>query len=148
MKGWRMLGGEYLQTPPVGYVGFIYKITFPNKNGEMCYYIGKKVFKFTKKKKITKKVIKTTKTRKRVERVKVDSNWQNYWGSSKLLTDYILEREGTHGFSRHIIELCLDKKSLSYRELEALVKNDVLFDELSWNGNIISRYFKQVKIKT
>lgn len=146
-KGWKLPGGEYLESPPEGYVGFIYKITFPNREGEICYYIGKKVFEFTKKKKITKKKIKETKTRKRVERVKTDSNWQNYWGSSKLLKEYIEERGGTDGFQRYIIMLCKDKTSLTYREVEALIKHDVLFDEYSWNGQILNKFFKQVKVQ-
>ncbi len=147
MNVWKLPGGESLLSPPEGYVGFIYKIVFPNRNGEKCYYIGKKFFEFTKKKKITKKVIKETKTRKRVERVKIDSGWMDYWGSSKVLQEYIEERGGTHGFERYIIDLCKDKTSLTYREVEALIKNNVIFDEYSWNSNILSRFFKQVPIK-
>jgi len=144
---WILPGGACLEAPPDGYVGYVYKILFPNRNGEMCYYIGKKLFEFTKKKKITKKVIKETKTRKRVERVKIGSDWENYWGSSQVLKDYIEERGGTHGFQRYIIELCKDKRSLTYREVEALVKNDIIFDEYSWNGQILNKFYKQVKIK-
>jgi kynurenine formamidase len=140
-------GGNCLEEAPQGYVGYIYIIDFPNRKGEMCYYIGKKLFEFSKKKKITKKVIKATKTRRRVERVKVDSDWKDYWGSSKLLQAYIEERGGTDGFKRRIIELCKDKTTLTFREVECLVDNRVLYDEYSWNGQILNKFFKQVKIR-
>ena len=140
-------GGKCLEKIPLGYTGFVYKIIFPNSEGKESYYIGKKIFEFSKKKKITKKVIKATKTRKRVERIKVGSDWENYWGSSKLLQEYIEKRGGTHGFKRYILELCKDKKSLTYQEVKAMVVHNVLFDEYSWNGNIMSRFFKQVPIR-
>lgn len=144
---WMLPGGGCLKKAPPGYVGFIYKIVFMNRNGEECYYIGKKLFEFSKKRRITKKVIKQTKTRKRIERIKIDSNWENYWSSCKPLLAYIEERGGTYGMKRYIIELCLDKTSLTYREVEALVRNNVLFDEYSWNGQIFNKFYKQVKIK-
>lgn len=144
---WKLTNGDCLEQIPIGYVGYVYKIVFPNRNGEQCYYIGKKLFEFSKKKKITKKVIKETKTRKRIEKLKVESDWQDYWSSCKPLLEYIEERGGTFGFERYIIELCKDKISLTYREMEALVKNNVLFDEYSWNGNILNKFYKQVKIK-
>lgn len=144
---WKLKDGTCLENPPEGYYGFTYRIVFPNKNGEMCYYIGKKVFEFTKKKKITQKVKKETGTRKRIERVKVESDWQDYWGSGQLLNNYIEKRGGTHGFERYILNFHKDKWSLTYGEVEALVKNNILFDSYSWNINILSKFFKRVETK-
>ena len=143
---WILPGGECCFEQPSGYVGFTYKIIFPNKDGMECYYIGKKVFEFNKKRKISKREKKLTGTLKRIERVKTESDWLDYFGSSTLLDKYIEKRGGTHGFKRYIINMYKDKWSLTYGEVEELVKNRVLFDPLSWNINILSKFFKQVPV--
>ncbi len=139
--------GNCLEEPPKDCIGFIYKIEFPNKSGEICYYIGKKVFEFSKKKKITKKVKKLTNTKKRIERVKVESDWKDYYGSGTLLNHYIEKRGGTEGFKRYILELYKDKSSLTFGEVEALVKNNALFDPYCWNITILNKFFRKIPIK-
>jgi hypothetical protein len=49
---------------------------------------------------------------------------------------------GTQGFKREILILCKTKQDLTYRELEILIKENVLFRDDCWNGNILSRFFK------
>lgn len=144
---WMYQGKKCLDEAPPGAIGFIYRIEFPNKNGEICYYIGKKVFQFSKKKKITKKVKKETGTKKRIERLKVESDWKDYFGSGTLLNNYIEKRGGTHGFKREILLFCEDQWSLTYREVEAQIKYNVLFDPYSWNITILNKFFKKVPIK-
>jgi predicted RNA-binding protein with RPS1 domain len=62
--------------------GFVYMIqdtvTFKS-------YIGKKILRNTRKKKISQKVKKVTKTRKTYERTVKESDWKDYYGSSKVL---------------------------------------------------------------
>jgi hypothetical protein len=116
--------------------GFVYLIT-NQANGK--FYIGKKVFKFSRKKKISKSVKKVTKTRKIYERVVKDSDWLDYYGSSKELTEDI-KIFGKHSFKREIIELCHTKKQLSYAELKWQIKEDVL-TRYTYNGNILGRFY-------
>ena len=128
--------GKKLDTIPEGYIGFIYKIT-DTKTGKS--YIGKKVFNYSKKRKLTVK--ERVGTRKKVERIKIDSNWQNYWGSCRPLLEWI-EENGTKTLKREIIKLCKDKQSLAYWEAHFLFKEEVLFSNKHWNSNILGRYFK------
>lgn len=131
--------GECLYEPPLGFYGFIYKIT--DLHGKV--YFGKKAFEHSKKKVISKKARKLSGTKKRIERTKVDSGWLDYWGSSKELLKYIeADPEGLKYFKREIIKLCKDKASLSYWEMVTLVENKVLFRNDCWNGNIGGKYFK------
>jgi hypothetical protein len=116
--------------------GFVYRITCIF-NGK--FYIGKKVFKFSRKKKIPKYIKKSTKTRKIYERVVKDSDWLDYYGSSKELADDI-KAFGQGNFKREIIELCCSKKQLSYAELKWQIKEDVLTN-YTYNGNILGRFY-------
>jgi hypothetical protein len=117
-------------------IGFVYKIT-NIKTGK--FYIGKKQLKFSRKTKISKKEKLETGTRKRTNRVHKESDWLNYWGSCKPLTEDI-KSEGTMYFKREILELCCTLKYLNYCEFAYQIKNDVL-TENSYNGNILGRYF-------
>lgn len=131
--------GECLRTPPTGYYGFIYKVT--DDQGRI--YFGKKAFEHTTKKAISKKVRKATKTRKRIERVKKDSGWLDYWGSSKPLIEYLDSIPNAREYSkREIVKLCKDKASLAYWEMAIMVQENVLFRDDCWNANISGRYFK------
>ena len=130
-----------LESPPDGFYGFIYLLSFPNdKTGEINYYIGKKAFTHRKKKALSKRA--RIGTRKRVEINQVDSGWKNYFGSSKPLLEYIKQRGSTEGFKRRILKLCLTKQDLTYWEIHILCENKVLFRNDCWNGNILSRFFK------
>lgn len=116
--------------------GFIYKITSIHTGK---FYIGKKVLKFTRKKKITKTEKKQTKTRKRFQYVSKESDWLDYYGSCKELQDDI-KLYGKTCFKREIIELCYHKKYLNYSELKWQINLDVL-TSYTYNGNILGRYY-------
>ena len=77
---------------PEGMIGFVYLIT--NKSNGMKY-IGKKNFYFTKTKQIKGKK----------KRVKVESDWHEYYGSNKTLVEHVTEY-GADKFTREIIHLC------------------------------------------
>jgi hypothetical protein len=94
------------------------------------------------KKKISKKVIKETKTRKRVERVKKDSGWLKYWGSSKeLLSD--IRTFGEENFKREIICFCKNKQEMTYYEGLWQYQENVMFVP-SYNGWIKLTVFKHL----
>lgn len=134
-----MYGGVCLETPPDGYYGFIYKIT--DDQGKVYY--GKKAFEHSKKKVISKRARKLSGTRKRIERSKVDSGWMDYWGSSKAFIEYLDQHYHSRNFcTREILMLCKDKASLAYWEMSFLVRENVLFRDDCWNGNISGKYFK------
>lgn len=120
---------------PEDWFGFIYRITNLTNNRE---YIGKKQF-FGKR---TKKVAGRT-NRKHFQ---VDSNWQQYTGSSVSLNNDI-EKLGKENFYFEIISLHKTKGSLHYAEVELQVKENVLketFDDGSrkyYNGHIAAVKF-------
>jgi len=122
--------------------GFIYKIT-NLETGK--YYIGKKAFFHNKKKKLTKKEIaeQTGPGRKATTRVdQVNSGWQSYWGSSKeLLAD--VKKLGENKFERLILKFGKTKKQLTYYELETQILHNALFDDASYNDNILGKFFKK-----
>lgn len=129
---------KFIFTPPEGYYGFIYKITDDIGN----VYFGKKAFEHSQKKNISKKARKESGTRKRVERVKKDSGWLDYFGSSKPLLEYLEMDYRKLKCKREIIKLCKDKISLSYWEMVIMVQESVLFRNDCWNGNIAGKFFK------
>lgn len=134
-----IMNGKCLSTPPEGYYGFIYKIT-DAVTGKS--YFGKKAFEHSQKKTISKRARKASGTKKRIERVKKDSGWLEYWGSSKPLLEFFAAHPHAQQFAkREIIKLCKDKASLSYWEMVTLVENNVLFKD-TWNGNILGKFFK------
>lgn len=118
--------------------GFVYKIT-NLKTG--VFYIGKKSLYSNVKKKIGVREKAATKTRKTFHRLRKESDWQKYYGSSKdLLHD--IGNLGKEHFKREILELCCTKKYLSYAEFAWQVKLDVLKNN-SYNGNILGRWYSR-----
>ena len=116
--------------------GFVYLI---QDTETLRSYIGKKILRNTRKKKISQKVKKATGTRKTYERQVKESDWKDYYGSSKeLLAD--IQKYGKQRFKRTILELCCTKKYLSYAEVAWQIKLDVLRSN-SYNGNILGRYY-------
>lgn len=103
------------------------------------FYIGKKALKFSRKKKISKTVKKQTRTRKIYERVIKESDWLDYYGSCKELSNDI-NKLGKSIFRREIIELCYSKKYLGYAELKWQITRNVLQTN-SYNGNILGRFY-------
>jgi len=121
--------------------GFIYKIT-NLETGK--FYIGKKAFWHNKKKKLTKKELaeQTGPGRKPTTKIEVvDSGWRDYWGSSKeLLTD--IKTLGKDKFKREVLELCSNKKELTYSEVYYQMVNHVLTTN-SYNDNILGKFYRK-----
>jgi hypothetical protein len=118
--------------------GFVYKIT-NQVTGQI--YIGKKSLYSSVKKKIGVREKAATKTRKTFHRLRKESDWQKYYGSSKELLEDI-RTLGKVNFKREILELCCTKKYLSYAEFAWQVKLDVLKTD-SYNGNILGRWYSR-----
>jgi len=102
------------------YVGMVYLLE-NTENGRK--YVGKKFFHRNKSYQVKKK-----KKKKRVE-----SDWKDYYGSSKeLLAD--IEKIGKNKIKRSVLHLCKSKTQCSYYELKEQVDREVLLTEDYYNG--------------
>lgn len=114
---------------PDGIIGFVYEITCKS-NGKR--YLGKKNFFFSKTKQVKGKK----------KKIKIDSDWQTYYGSNKEIQEHVA-LYGEHNFERKILRLCKSKSEMNYYELREQMINDVLFKEKeyynSYVGTRISR---------
>jgi len=126
---------------PENYLGFVYKITnLTNKK----FYIGKKYFWFSKKKKLTKTQLaeQTGPGRKPThEIIQTESDWKTYWGSSKELLKDIKELGEEH-FECVILKLCKTKKQLTYFEMHYQCINECLMSP-SYNDNILGKFYRK-----
>ena len=125
---------ELVETLPDDCVGFVYLIV--NKaNGRM--YVGKKLAKFSKTSTKTVTLKNGTKKKKKV-RSKIDSDWQEYYGSSIELNKDI-ELLGKDTFTRQILFFCKSKAECSYVEAREQFTRRVLESDDYYNGQISVR---------
>ena len=115
------------------FFGFVYCIT-NKQNGRQ--YIGRKYFwKF-----------RTPRGKKR--KVKSESDWKKYYGSSEELKEEI-QQLGRQNFSRVMLSLHKTAGKTNYEETKQLFVNGVLTESLDngtpkyYNSNILSRYFRK-----
>lgn len=102
-----------------GFTGMVYLIENIVDNK---FYVGKKFFWFAKHRLVNKKK----------KRVKAESDWKTYYGSSrKLLED--VERLGIDKFKRSVLHLCKTKTQCSFYELEEQITRDALLSESYYN---------------
>ena len=116
---------------PEEYVGFVYLIT-NNVTGKK--YIGKKLSKFRKTTYRTVKLKNGTKKKKKI-RSKIDSDWQEYYGSNDELNRDV-EQLGTENFTREILYYCKSKAECSYIEAREQFARRVLESDEYYNGHI------------
>ena len=115
------------------YFGFVYNIT---NLQNLRQYIGRKYFW----------QFRTPKGKKR--KVKSESDWKKYYGSSPELKADI-SRYGKDNFSREILSLHETLGKVNYEETKQLFLNDVLMESLDdgtpmyYNSNILGRYMKK-----
>jgi nicotinic acid phosphoribosyltransferase len=120
-----------VNTLPEDCVGFVYLITNITNNRK---YIGKKLAKFSK---TTYRVVKQKngiKKKKRI-RTKIDSDWQEYYGSSPELSKDV-ELLGKDNFIREILHFCKSKSACSYLEAKEQFDRKVLESLDYYNGHI------------
>ena len=125
---------EIIETLPDDCIGFVYLIV--NKaNGRM--YVGKKLAKFSRTSTKTVTLKNGTKKKKKV-RSKIDSDWQEYYGSSIELNKDI-ELLGKDTFTRQILFFCKSKAECSYVEAREQFTRRVLESDDYYNGQISVR---------
>lgn len=105
---------------PEGALAFVYKIT-ETSTGKL--YVGKKSFYFTK----------TRQVKGKKKKVKVPSDWQDYWSSSEELQEHV-KTIGTENFTREILRFCFSKGEASYFEAHYQFQLGVLLTgDATWN---------------
>ena len=120
-----------VETLPEDCVGFVYLITNLSTDRK---YIGKKLAKFSKTTYKTVKLKNGTKKKKKI-RSKIDSDWQDYYGSSPELTKDV-ESQGKDNFKREILYYCKSKSECSYIEAREQFSRRVLESKDWYNGHI------------
>ena len=123
--------GQVVNELPEDCVGFVYCITNITSGRQ---YIGKKLAKFSKTTYKTVKLKNGTKKKKKI-RSKIDSDWQEYYGSSPNLTADITSL-GKDNFSREILYYCKSKAETSYIEAREQFDRKVLESDDYYNGHI------------
>ena len=120
-----MYDGTIVSEPISDSIGFVYIIT-NNVTGRR--YVGKKLFFFSKTKRIKGKV----------KRIKAESDWRDYWSSSDELKADV-EKYGRENFSREIIHVCKNKGMMNYLEAREQFERRVLESDEWYNGYIMVR---------
>ena len=126
MKNDWTLDGKRFTSDDVGeFYGFIYRITNLTNGHD---YIGRKYFKTIRK-------LKPLMGFKRKRKVTKETDWQEYWGSSKRLLEDI-EKLGKENFKREIICLCESRGDTNYMEAKIQFDEEVLLNPENYNGII------------
>jgi len=112
------------EIPETAY-GYVYLITNTVTGRK---YIGKKLFWFRKT-----KVLKGKK-----KRIKVESDWRDYWSSSDEVKKDV-DALGTDKFIREILHICPNKGSCNYLEAREQMDRRVLETDNYYNGQIQCR---------
>ena len=126
--------GNLVETLPIDCIGFVYVITNSVTNRK---YIGKKLAKFSKTTYKTVKLKNGTKKKKKI-RSKIDSDWQDYYGSNIELNKDV-EILGKDKFLREILYYCTSKAQCSYIEAREQFSRRVLESDDYYNGQISVR---------
>jgi len=122
---WLYNGEEFTSEMIDDYTGFVYIIT-NNTSGKK--YVGKKLFKSVRRLQPLK-----GKTRRRTK--VVESDWQDYFGSSDEVKS-LVEEQGRDSFKREILHLCMSKGEMGYKEAKEQFDRNVLLDDTYYNGII------------
>lgn len=117
-----LYNGELFDQTPEEYQGFVYLITELDTGKK---YIGKKNF-------WKPKILPVNKTRKRRVRTRVESDWRDYFGSSKEV-QALVEQKGSCNYKREILKLCIGKGDMSYYEAKLQFEYDVLLRDDFYN---------------
>jgi hypothetical protein len=123
---------QVIEVLPEDCVGYVYCITNLVSGKK---YIGKKLAKFSKTTYKTVKLKNGNKRRKKI-RSKIDSDWQEYWGSNTTLQEDV-KQLGPENFKREILHYCTSKAICSYIEAKEQFDRRVLESEEYYN-NIIN----------
>lgn len=122
---WLYEGKEVTDEVVEGYLAFVYLIT-NLQNGKR--YVGKKLLKKTRSKKVKGK------TRKK--KVVTDSDWRDYYGSNESLKRDV-ESLGGSKFVREIVALCKSRGAANYLEAKLQFEFSVLENPDLWYNDWI-----------
>ena len=131
---WIFNGHPFLSEDINDNFGFVYRITNLLNGKE---YIGRKYFWQLRK------------PRGGGRRVKSESNWKKYYGSSDLLNAERSELGSNTFFRREILSVHATKGRTNYEETRRLFLNNVLSESLDdgtpkyYNSNILGRYYRK-----
>jgi len=125
---WTHKGKEFTSEMIGDYLGFVYLIVDTETNMK---YIGKKLFKSTRR-------LKPLKGKLRKRKKIVESDWKDYFSSSETIKS-LVETSGENRFTREILHLCRTKGAMSYLELLEQVHRNALLDNTYYNGIISCR---------
>ena len=123
--------GSVVEELPEDCIGFVYCIANTVSGRK---YIGKKLAKFSKTTYKTVKLKNGTKKKKKI-RSKINSDWQEYYGSSVELSKDI-DALGKEKFTREILHYCKSKAETSYVEAREQFDRKVLESDDYYNGHI------------
>jgi hypothetical protein len=104
--------------------GFVYLITNTITNRK---YIGRKYF------------YEIRKVKGKTRRVRRESNWKSYYGSSPSLSEDI-EKYGKNSFKREILSLHKTRGDVNYEEVKQQFLNNVLESDEWYNDNINGKW--------
>ncbi len=121
MSEWFYRGKPFNPDMAEDYVGFVYRIENLLTGKK---YIGKKLFQFSRSKKI--------KNSSRKRRTKITSDWLTYFGSNKYLIEDV-EIHGPENFRREIIRLCTTKSECNYYEAKEQFACDAILRDDYYN---------------
>ena len=126
--------GTVVDVLPDDCIGFVYLITNTVTGRK---YIGKKLAKFSKTKYKTVTQKNGKKVKKKIKS-KIDSDWQEYYGSNIEL-NHDVEQLGHDKFTREILYYCKSKAETSYVEAREQFTRKVLESQDYYNGQISVR---------
>ena len=132
-NAWTYKGTAFTSDDIGDQFGYVYRIT-NLQTGQQ--YIGRKYF------------VQKRKPRGGGRRRTSESNWKQYWGSSKEL-NADRKRLGADTFSREILSTHATAGRVNYEETRQLFINHVLTEALDngepayYNSNILGRYYKK-----
>jgi hypothetical protein len=110
------------------HAGFVYCIYGPEQS-----YIGRKYFWTIRKK---------HKAKKGEKRIRKESDWKDYYSSSKVLQEDV-ERLGKDNFKREIVSIHKTRGDVNYAETKLQFVLNVLESEEYYNDNILIKYKKR-----
>lgn len=116
------------------FVGFVYIIECIPTGQK---YVGKKTLTFLRKSALKKHIGRKTRVRK-------ESDWKKYYGSSPQLLD-LVEKYGKDKFIRKIISLHTTPGDVNYTEIKELFQRNALEDDQYLNDNINGKWFRKPK---
>jgi hypothetical protein len=132
---WTYNNREVTENDASIYYGFVYCIE-NIQTGKR--YIGRKYF--------TKAATKQVKGKRK--KIRKDSGWTEYWGSSQKLLEEI-GKQGSQNFKRTILRLCRTRGECNYWEAKLQFEHDVLNAKLEngepafYNENILVKFTRR-----